>query len=129
MLRYWFRAVGLSIYSPQQCKDLEGRLFGTIEPKAKEGLIRISVDWEEEEGDRNRPYFCEGNILLEAKNQDALKLAEKLLQLSSHLAGIGRGSRRSLHWNNPLGLRGCHWEVETKNYLVIKNHGSSFLKR
>ena len=128
MLRYWFRAVGLSIYSPQQCKDLEGRLFGTIEPKAQEGLIRISVDWEEEEGDRNRPYFCEGNILLEAKNQDALNLAEKLLQLSSHLAGIGRGSRRSLHWNNPIGLRGCHWEVDTKKLPCNQELWQQFLR-
>ncbi|MFN7865048.1 MAG: RAMP superfamily CRISPR-associated protein [bacterium] len=128
MLRYWFRAVGLSIYSPQQCKDLEGRLFGTIEPQAQEGLIRISVDWEEEKGDRNRPYFCEGNILLEAKNQDALNLAEKLLQLSSHLAGIGRGSRRSLHWNNSIGLRGCHWEIDIKKLPRNQELWQQFLR-
>jgi CRISPR-associated protein Cmr6 len=128
MLRYWFRAVGLSIYSPSQCKDLESRLFGTIEPQAQEGLIRIAVDWEETTGNRSNPYFCEGNIILEAKNRDALQLVEKLLQLSSHLAGIGRGSRRPLHWNDPPGLRGCHWEIETQKLSYDREIWQQFLR-
>ena len=121
MLRYWFRAIALGLYPPQQCKELEATLFGTIEPSSKQGSIRIGVKWEEEEGDcpfgaarsdRTHPHFYNGTIFLEAQYQNHLTLMQRLLQLASHLGGIGRGSRRSLHWNNPHpGLRGCHWEL------------------
>ena len=51
-----------------------------------------------------------GTIVLEAKEKKYLTLMEKVLQLASHLGGVGRGSRRPLHWNDPYpGLRGCHW--------------------
>jgi len=114
ILRYWFRAVALGIYSHSDCKNLESELFGTIEPQAQEGKIRIAVDWTERQDDRNRPHYYESNIVLEAKQSKYLSLIDRLLQLSSHLAGIGRGSRRPLHWNNPYpGLRGCYWELET----------------
>jgi CRISPR-associated protein Cmr6 len=128
MLRYWFRAVGLGIYSVSECKDLESELFGTIEPKSKEGKIRIAVDWIDKKGDRNNPHFYEGKILIEAKGDKELALIEKLLQLSSHLAGIGRGSRRPLHWNNPHpGLRGCHWELTEDKLPCDSNSWTQFL--
>ncbi len=112
MLRYWFRAIALGIYPPQQCKTLEAELFGTIEPSSQEGSIRIQVEWKEPSGDRTPPYHYTGKILLEANEQNHLNLMEKILLLASHLGGIGRGSRRPLHWNNPHpGLRGCHWEL------------------
>lgn len=115
ILRYWFRAIALGLYSPPDCKTFENEVFGTIEPSAKEGKIRIGVDWEEEKGSRNRPYFYEGSIILEAKEQKHLTLIEKVLYLASHLGGIGRGSRRPLHWNSPHpGLRGCYWEIENQ---------------
>ncbi|NEP54530.1 MAG: CRISPR-associated protein Cmr6, partial [Moorea sp. SIO3C2] len=115
MLRYWFRAIALGLYSPGDCKNLEATLFGTIEPPAREGKIRIALDWSEKKGDRFHPHFYEGTILLEAKEKSYLTLIEKLLHLASHLGGIGRGSRRPLHWNHPYpGLRGCYWQVDSK---------------
>lgn len=111
MLRYWFRAIALSLYSPAESKELEAILFGTIDPKSNEGTIRIGVEWEEQEKrGSNDPYFYKGKILLESKEQQHLTLIEKLLHLSSHIAGIGRGSRRPLHWNSPR-MRGCYWEL------------------
>jgi CRISPR-associated protein Cmr6 len=111
MLRYWFRAIALGIYSPTESKEFEAILFGTIEPKSKEGTIRIGVKWEEgQKRGSSDPYFYKGKILLESKEQQHLTLIEKLLHLSSHIAGIGRGSRRPLHWNHPR-MRGCYWEL------------------
>ncbi|MEG4022487.1 RAMP superfamily CRISPR-associated protein [Microcoleus sp. S13C4] len=123
MLRYWFRALALGIYPPNQCKTLEAKLFGTIEPSSQVGTIRIGVEWEEEEtADRDRPYFYSGMILLEAKQENHLILIQKVLELASHLGGIGRGSRRPLHWNHPYpGLRGCHWELKSEKLRLSSN--------
>ncbi len=116
MLRYWFRAIALGLYPPNQCKELEAALFGTLESKSKEGSIRINVEWQEEEGDHPLPYVYKGKIILRAKQQNHLTLIEKVLQLASHLAGVGRGSRRPLHWNSGR-LRGCHWELAAEHQL------------
>ncbi|MBD2247399.1 RAMP superfamily CRISPR-associated protein [Nostoc sp. FACHB-888] len=114
MLRYWFRAISLSIYSPTESKEFEAILFGTIDPKSQEGTIRIGVEWEEgEKRGSGNPYFYKGKILLESKEQQHLILIENLLRLSSHIAGIGRGSRRPLHWNSPR-MRGCYWELSER---------------
>jgi CRISPR-associated protein Cmr6 len=115
MLRYWFRAIALGLYSPTESKELEATFFGTIDPKSQEGTIRIGVEWEqgEKNGSDYYPYFYKGKILLESKIQQHLTLIEKILYLSSHIAGIGRGSRRPLHWNSPR-MRGCYWELSEK---------------
>ncbi|MEZ2339581.1 RAMP superfamily CRISPR-associated protein [Microcoleus sp.] len=110
MLRYWFRAVALGLYSPQECKTLEKRLFGGIEPPATEGNIRIAVELNNNQPSNSNPWVYEGAIVLESKYPDSLKLAQYLLKLASHLGGIGQGARRPLHWNNGR-LRGCHWEL------------------
>jgi CRISPR-associated protein Cmr6 len=137
MLRYWFRAIALGIYPPQQCKTLEAELFGTIEPSTQEGSIRIAVEWEEKQtGNRDRPFHYSGTIHLEARQtkqlpliEKNLQLIEKILQLSSHLGGIGRGSRRPLHWNHPdPGLRGCYWELETNQLPCKERDWQNFLR-
>ncbi|OKH33832.1 hypothetical protein NIES2119_22265 [[Phormidium ambiguum] IAM M-71] len=111
ILRYWFRSVALGLYSPAKCKEIEADLFGTIEPQAKAGSILIQVKLVNEEHLENRPHYYEGTIIIKAVSSLHLDLAGKLLILASHLGGIGRGFRRPLHWNNPLGLRGCYWEL------------------
>ena len=116
MLRYWFRVIALGLYPPNQCKELEATLFGTLEPKSREGSIRIGVEWQEEESDRTHPYVYRGKIILRARQQNHLTLIEKVLQLASHLAGVGRGSRRPLHWNSGR-FRGCHWELAAEHQL------------
>ncbi len=122
MLRYWFRAIALGIYPPQQCKTLEAEIFGTIEPRSQVGSICIGVEWEEQKGDRTYPHFYSGTIVLESQDSQHLNLIRKVLELASHLGGIGRGSRRPLHWNNPHpGLRGCHWEIKSEKLRLSSN--------
>ncbi|MGI2906701.1 RAMP superfamily CRISPR-associated protein [Tolypothrix sp. VBCCA 56010] len=127
MLRYWFRSFALGIYPPSECKELEATLFGTIEPKSKSGTLRIAVELEKDEKS-NLAYFYKGKILLEAKSAEHLTLIEKILQLSSHLAGIGRGSRRPLHWNHPR-MRGCHLQLSDFVLPGDKTDWKDFIKQ
>jgi len=135
ILRYWFRTIALGLYSPSKCKELEDTLFGTIQSQTKKsqvvrGTINIKVEITgEEEGNKNYPYFYAGKIVLESKTTKHLNLIKHLLQLSSHMGGIGRGSRRPLHWNNPQ-MRGCHWELTNCTNLVYsKKSWENFLKK
>lgn len=105
MLRYWFRAIALGLYDANTCQQLETQLFGNL---SQEGSIRIGVESEAKMSDR--AYVYNGKILLEAKQQSHLALIEKVLHLSSHLGGVGRGARRPLHWNSGR-MRGCHWQI------------------
>lgn len=128
MLRYWFRAIALSLYSPELCKTLEGDLFGTIEPSAKEGSIKLSVNVESQSKQPQEfPYSYEGSILLQAKTLAHLTLVEKILQLSFHCSGVGRGTRRPLHWNNNR-LRGCHWQPSDRRQILDRTQWTPMLQ-
>ncbi|MFP4253987.1 MAG: RAMP superfamily CRISPR-associated protein [Halothece sp.] len=107
ILRYWFRAIALGLYNNATAQQFENQLFGQL---SQEGSVRLGVELTEEDiGKRNDPYFCQGNILIEAKTEEHHNVIKQTLLLASHLGGIGRGSRRPLHWNHPR-LRGCLWE-------------------
>lgn len=108
VLRYWFRAVALGLYPAEQCQKLENELFGKL---SQGGKLRIGMEWQESDGDR--PFTCTGKIQLEAASQECLELIDKVLELASLLGGVGRGSRRPLHWNSGR-MRGCHWEITGK---------------
>ena len=115
MLRYWFRAVAIGLFPPAHCQTLEHILFGTLEPKARHGHVRISVSHlEDTPGDQRTPHHVSGTIVLEARTKAELTLLQQLLCLATHLGGIGRGSRRPLHINqdgNRRDLRGCYWQL------------------
>lgn len=118
MLRYWFRAVALGLYSPEHCKELEAKLFGTLEPKATQGSVSIQVEFEESyisKSDIDLPHNIFGKLILEAQESEHLTLIQNVYKLAIHLGGVGRGARRPLHWNS--GLRGCYWEPEKKDRL------------
>jgi CRISPR-associated protein Cmr6 len=111
ILRYWFRAVALSLYQPSVCQDLEDAIFGKL---SQQGKVSISVVHNPSKRDKP-PYLYDGRIHLEATEQPYLDLIEKLLVLGSHLGGVGRGSRRPLHLLDVEGrkyMRGCHWTVD-----------------
>ncbi|WP_099092510.1 RAMP superfamily CRISPR-associated protein [Gloeomargarita lithophora] len=115
VLRYWFRVVALGLYSPESCQKLEQQLFGAL---GQEGSICLGMNWDKS-GDN--PLEITGKILLESKSPEHLTLAKNLLILASHLGGVGRGSRRPLHYNSGR-LRGCHWELDgnlDKNILSL----------
>ncbi len=110
ILRYWFRAIALGLYDIQTSKRLENRLFGQLN---QESTTRLDITLSEEDlGDskRKEPYYCQGEILLEAKNQKDFELIESLLKFASHIGGFAKSSRRPLHLNNRR-LRGCFWEL------------------
>jgi CRISPR-associated protein Cmr6 len=115
VLRYWFRAVALGLFDPQTVKTLESRLFGTLEPKAICGSLRVSLASVTSSG--NDVMTVTGKIQLEANTALELHLAQSLLKLAFSLSGVGRGSRRPLHWNNNR-LRGCHWELTELNLAM-----------
>ena len=115
VLRYWFRAVALAMYSPASVRKLEAEMFGAIEPKTTVGALTITTDLSVERISKSpeKPHYFEGDIYLSALDAATRHLAGLLLQLGSHLGGLGNGSRRPLHWNKPdPGLRGSHWELE-----------------
>lgn len=116
ILRYWFRAVALGFFPPAHCQTLEHILFGTLEPKARYGHIRISLSHlKDTSGDKKTLHQVSGAIVLEAKTQDELNLLQHLLCLATHIGGVGRGSRRPLHTNkdgNRVDLRGCYWQID-----------------
>lgn len=110
VLRYWFRAVGLGLYTPVECRTLEQKLFGGIEPEPKEGSFKlISVLESEEPGTHTTPHHGTGKLILQTKKEEHLVLLQALLRLAFHIGGVGRGARRPLHRNSGR-MRGCFWQ-------------------
>ncbi len=107
VLRYWFRAVALSLYAPEVCQSLEDKVFGQL---SNQGSLSINVIFNP--ATRSNPDLYTGTIILEATKPDILTLANYLLKLASSLGGVGRGSRRPLHLLNGR-MRGCHWSVDS----------------
>lgn len=113
VLRYWFRAVALGLYAPGECRTLEQKLFGGIEPDPQEGSLKLMsvLDDKDDEvqDDQLKPHHGTGKLILQTKNEAHLVLLQALLKLAFHIGGIGRGARRPLHANNGW-LRGCFWQ-------------------
>lgn len=112
VLRYWFRAVALGLYSPSECRNLEQQVFGGIDPDPQEGSFKLITALDEDEevpGDQNNPHHGDGKLILQTKQDNHLTLLQALLKLAFHIGGIGRGSRRPLHVNSGR-LRGCFWQ-------------------
>lgn len=126
VLRYWFRAVALGLYSPTDCKQLEQTIFGSIDPKPVAGSVQVSAMIDQEEVD-NGLHQIKGSIRLKSKNSNHLKLIEKILQLASCLSGVGRGSRRPLHWNDGVGMRGCYWQLDSHELSCDRDQWDLFL--
>jgi len=113
ILRYWFRSVAMSLYAPSVCQDLEESLFGKL---SQQGKCSISTIFNPSSG--FNPYIYNGKICLEARDENSLALISQLLILASHLGGVGRGSRRPLHFldiNGYKQMRGCYWGVDDED--------------
>ncbi len=109
ILRYWFRAIALNLYSASNTQVLEEELFGALGSHGKLSIGIISNPSESK-----FPYKYTGKILLDSPEQKYLNLLSKLLVLAVHLGGVGRGSRRPLHLLHGR-MRGCHWNISDKN--------------
>lgn len=118
MLRYWFRSIAFGLYPIGVCQRLEGQLFGTLDDvsnrgKPKQGSIVVSALWRSNELESsNNPMVVTGKVILKSQSESHLLLAQKLLELSFYLGGLGRGARRPLHINRDR-LRGCHWQPKS----------------
>ena len=118
MLRYWFRSIAFGLYPIGVCQRLEGELFGTLDDianqkKPRQGSIVVSALWRSSELESsNNPMVVTGKVILKAQSESHLLLAQKLLELSFCLGGLGRGARRPLHINRDR-LRGCHWQPKS----------------
>ena len=103
VLRYWFRAFALGLYSPQQSQILENNFFGSLDmpvgDETKKLSLRLSATSEPIAGSKV-PLAISGSFLLEARNEAHLRLAQCLLKLAGHLGAVGKGARRSLHMNS-----------------------------
>lgn len=111
ILRYWFRAVALSLYNAETCQELEKELFGDL---GKQGKIYIYT--KANPSPSQEPLYYGGKIYLQATEDKYLEIAKKLLLLASCIGGVGRGSRRPLHRLDRINImRGCHWEVTDHN--------------
>lgn len=115
ILRYWFRATALGLYSVKDAQLLEDELFGAL---SKQGKFSIGVAFNTSTS--QDPYKYTGKINLEAANLQHLNLLSKLLILAGHLGGVGRGSRRPLHLLNDR-IRGCHWSIEDHHLPLNMN--------
>jgi CRISPR-associated protein Cmr6 len=109
ILRYWFRAMALGLYSVKDAQILEAELFGAL---STQGKFSIGVVFNP--SNSQDPYKYTGKINLEAANPQHLNLLSKLLILAGHLGGVGRGSRRPLHLLDGR-MRGCHWSIEDRD--------------
>lgn len=120
ILRYWFRAVALSLYEPALCQTLEDAIFGKL---GQQGKVLIS-SIHNSSSRTVSPYRYDGKICLEAAEKEYLNLISQLLLLASHLGGVGRGSRRPLHLLDVDGrkyMRGCHWIVDAEEIPLEYN--------
>jgi CRISPR-associated protein Cmr6 len=115
ILRYWFRAMALGLYSVNHAQLLEEELFGAL---SKQGKFSIGVAFNP--SNSQDPYKYTGKINLEAANPHHLNLLSKLLLLAGHLGGVGRGSRRPLHLLNGR-MRGCHWSIVDRDLPLEMN--------
>jgi CRISPR-associated protein Cmr6 len=116
MLRYWFRALGLGILSPDRVKSLEMKLFGGLEldPSTNNpytGLFRLEITGEvEEEPSRNSSGLLSGNLNIR-NNSQSIRLSEEkrkalsmllrtLTWIMFNLGGVGQGARRPCYQRN-----------------------------
>jgi CRISPR-associated protein Cmr6 len=106
ILRYWFRAVALSLYQPESCQELEEAIFGKLSQQGKISITTLFNNFKKQD-----TYCYNGKIYLETKEQKYLELISQILILASHLGGFGRGSRRPFHLLHGR-MRGCHWSID-----------------
>jgi CRISPR-associated protein Cmr6 len=111
MLRYWFRAFALGVLQNDEVRDLEAKLFGSIEPtlsnpkKPTHGWVSLHIlekDCKPSTPDVSGKQL--GTLILRYSNSapancsDSIyKLCRNLTWLCFNLGGVGQGARRPLH--------------------------------
>jgi len=109
MLRYWFRAFALGVFSEDSVRRLEVEIFGGIEPQPQVGLFRLELLNGDSETVNHEQF---GTIIFRhsaveptpqtekkikrfrSQRSRLAKLIQSLTWLSFNLGGAGQGARR-----------------------------------
>jgi CRISPR-associated protein Cmr6 len=130
-LRSWALRFFLGVMSEDNAKRTVGELFGTIEPEAVQGCVRLKMIKSQTWGERSqtRPYFYtwKGQIEISAPKDILNKIILPIVKFAVSVGGVGRGWRRPLHIftmrNGNTASRGTHLRLTTKD----KKTGKRFL--
>ncbi|QQE67394.1 CRISPR-associated protein Cmr6 (plasmid) [Leptolyngbya sp. BL0902] len=109
MLRYWFRAFALGVLPSREVQQLEGQLFGAINPKQVRGWLKFrTIEYDSFKETKDDPAQQQGNLTIypsdsffSSEHKDVLKtLTKSLVWLAFHLGGVGQGARRPCYSRN-----------------------------
>ena len=110
MLRYWFRVFARGVLPTENVQEIEGNLFGAIQPKRAWGWVKVDIrdgrilQREPRPNAQGKQDDCgeqAGTLILSPaaglpnNRQDAVgRLMRSLTWMMFHLGGIGQGARR-----------------------------------
>ena len=124
-LRSWALRFFLGVMSQENAERTVGELFGTIEPEAVAGCVRLKMlkgeIWGEESEDNPDFYTWEGQIEISAPKVTLNKIILPIIGFAVSVGGVGRGWRRPLHIftmnNSREAARGTYLKLthETKS--------------
>lgn len=131
-LRSWVLRFFLGVMSEDNAQKTVSELFGTIEPEAVAGCVRIKMikdkTWGEKSQDRPYFYTWKGQIKISAPQDILNKIILPIIKFAVSVGGVGRGWRRPLHIfvmrNDRAASRGTHLKLTHK----IKSKKTNELK-
>ena len=133
-LRSWILRFLLGVMSLENAQKTLAELLGIIEPKSRQGLLRLSMlkgkSWKEESASSPDFYCWQGKLILSVPQQDEEILTKIILPIISFavmVGGVGRGSRRPLHvfW---MKTKNSDREASRGTYLRLKHEVASKIK-
>ena len=118
-LRSWVLRFFLGVMSQAEAQRTVGELFGTIEPEAVAGCVRLKMikgkTWGERSQDRPYFYTWKGQIEISAPQDILNKIILPIVKFAVSVGGVGRGWRRPLHIftmrNGNTASRGTHLKL------------------
>ena len=128
-LRSWVLRFLLGVMSQDDAQKTVGELFGTIEPEAVQGCVRLKMikgrTWGEESDKRPTFYTWKGKLEISAPKEILTKIILPIVKFAVTVGGVGRGWRRPLHIftmnNGRAAARGTHLRLTYKNPQTDKN--------
>ncbi|MDX2232444.1 MAG: RAMP superfamily CRISPR-associated protein [Leptolyngbyaceae cyanobacterium bins.349] len=130
MLRYWFRVFALGVLSSQSVQQLEGNLFGAINPKQSWGWITVKIangrvvqrearpniqGKSDPCGEQTGQLILAGSSAIPSDQKTSIEaLLKNLTWMMFHLGGVGQGARRPCYSrSSPPWYRGSMLDVDS----------------